>query len=120
MTYNHPFWDAPTREDESAAWALVQKGRKTTKKTPREALYLDAVAALYKDAGAGSKSERDKAYKNAIKAVYEKYPDDEIKLFYGLSILGTIKEGTPGFERQAVAATTFDEMHANKHNRPPA
>src|SRR5438128_8185329 len=27
MTYNHPFWDAPTREDESAAWALVQKGR---------------------------------------------------------------------------------------------
>ena len=55
MTYNHPFWDAPTRQDESAAWALVQKGRQTTKKTPREEMYLDAVAALYKDAGAGSK-----------------------------------------------------------------
>ncbi len=86
MTYNHPFWDAPTREDESAAWALVQKGRQTTKKTPREEMYLDAVAALYKDAGAGSKSERDEAYKNAMKAVYEKYPDDEVKLFYGLEL----------------------------------
>ena len=26
MTYNHPFWDPPTNEDLSAAWALVQKG----------------------------------------------------------------------------------------------
>ena len=24
MTYNHPFWDAPTSNDLSAAWALVQ------------------------------------------------------------------------------------------------
>lgn len=118
MTYNHPFWDAPTREDESAAWALVQKGRQTTKKTPREEMYLDAVAALYKDAGAGSKSERDEAYKNAMKAVYEKYPDDEVKLFYGLSILGTIKEGTPGFERQAVAAKLFEEVYAKKPEHP--
>jgi len=114
MTYNHLFWDAPTREDESAAWALVQKGKRTTKKTPREEMYLGAVAALYKDAGAGSKSERDEAYKNAMKAVYEKYPDDEVKLFYGLSILGTIKEGTPGFERQAVAAKLFEEVYAKK------
>jgi tetratricopeptide (TPR) repeat protein len=120
MTYNHPFWDAPTREDESAAWALVQKGRQTTKKTPREEMYLDAVAALYKDAGAGSKSERDEAYKNAMKAVYEKYPDDEVKLFYGLSILGTIKEGTPGFERQAVAAKLFEDVYAKKPEHPGA
>jgi tetratricopeptide (TPR) repeat protein len=120
MTYNHPFWDAPTREDESAAWALVQKGRQTTKKTPREEMYLDAVAALYKDAGAGSKSERDEAYKNAMKAVYEKYPDDEVKLFYGLSILGTIKEGTPGFERQVVAAKLFEEVYAKKPEHPGA
>lgn len=120
MTYNHPFWDAPTREDESAAWALVQKGRQTTKKTPREEMYLDAAAALYKDAGAGSKSEHDEAYKNAMKAVYEKYPDDEIKLFYGLSILGTIKEGTPGFERQAVAAKLFEEVYAKKPEHPGA
>ena len=120
MTYNHPFWDAPTREDESAAWALVQKGRQTTKKTPREEMYLDAVAALYKDAGAGSKSERDEAYKNAMKAVYEKYPDNEVKLFYGLSILGTIKEGTPGFDRQAVAARLFEEVYAKKPEHPGA
>src|SRR5712692_1062375 len=26
MTYNHPFWDAPSSADETAAWGLVQKG----------------------------------------------------------------------------------------------
>jgi tetratricopeptide (TPR) repeat protein len=120
MTYNHPFWDAPTQENESAAWALVQKGIQTKKKTPREKMFLDAVTALYKDAGAGSKSERDEAYSNAMKAIYEKYPDDEVKLFYGLSILGTIREGTPGFERQAVAAKLFEEVYAKKPEHPGA
>ena len=118
MTYNHPFWDSPTREDESAAWALVQKGMQATKKTVREKLYLDAVAALYKDAGAGSKSERDEAYKDAMKAVYEKYPDDETKLFFGLSILGTIREGTKGFEKQAIAARLFEEVYAKNPQHP--
>ncbi len=58
MTYNHPFWDAPTAADESAAWALVQKGMQATEKSPREKMYRDAVAGLYKDAGAGSKAAR--------------------------------------------------------------
>jgi len=118
MTYNHPFWDAPTPEDETAAWALVQKGMHATKRTVREKLYLDAVAALYKPAGAGSKTERDEAYKDAMKAVYEKYPDDETKLFYGLSTLGTIKEGTRGFEKQAVAARLFEEVYAKNPQHP--
>jgi hypothetical protein len=72
MTHNHPFWDAPSLEDESAAWALVQKGMQATKKTPREKMYLDAVAALYKNGGTGSRSGRDEAYRDEMKAVYAK------------------------------------------------
>ena len=118
LTYNHPFWDAPTRSDLSAAWALVQRGLQAPPKKPRERMYLEAVAALYRDAGAGSKSERDEAFKEAMRAVYERYPDDETKLFYGLSILGTIREGTPGFERQSVAAGLFEEVYAVKPGHP--
>jgi tetratricopeptide (TPR) repeat protein len=120
MTYNHPFWDAPAQEDESAAWALVQKGMLASRQTPSEKMYLDAVAALYKDAGAGLKSERDEAYRKAMQAVYEKYPSDEAKLFYGLSILGAIREGAPGFERQAVAAKLFEEVYAARPEHPGA
>ena len=54
MTYNHPFWDPPSQSDETAAWAVVQRGLSAQKATDRERLYLTAVAALYKDAGGGA------------------------------------------------------------------
>jgi len=120
MTYNHPYWDAPTQQDQAAAWALVQEGMQAAKKSARERMYLEAVAALYRGGGAGSKSTRDEAYQDAMAAVCARYPDDETKLFYGLSILGTVREGTRGFERQAVAARLFMEVFQNKPQHPGA
>src|SRR5437879_1605574 len=77
MTYNHPFWDAPSSADETAAWGLVQKGLAAKKMSPREKLYLNAVAALFKDAGAGTKAARDEGYRDAMAAAYASFPDTE-------------------------------------------
>ena len=118
MTYNHPFWDPPSQADETAAWALVQKGLKARHTSTREKLYMAAVAALYKDAGSGTKSARDDNYRDAMAALYTKYPDDETKLFYGLSILGAIPEGSKGFERQGQAAKLFEEVYAHQPDHP--
>src|SRR5215470_14429436 len=113
MTYNHPFWDPPSPADEKAAWALVQKGMTAPETSAREKLYLAAVGALYKDAGAGPKSTRDQNYREAMAAVYAQYPDDETALFYGLSILGAIPEGSSGFQQQAQAAKLFEGVYAH-------
>src|SRR5215831_8689453 len=118
MTYNHPFWDPPSQADEAAAWALVQKGLKARKASAREKLYLAAVAALYRDAGAGTKAARDATYRDAMAAVYAKYPDDETKLFYGLAILGAIPEGAKGFGPQGQAAKLFEEVYARQPDHP--
>src|SRR6516162_5745178 len=118
MTYNHPFWDPPSQADETAAWTLVQKGLKARHTSTREKLYIAAVAALYKDAGSGTKSARDDNYRDATAAVNAKYPDDETKLFYGLSILGAIPEGTKGFEQQGQAAKLFEEVYSHQPDHP--
>lgn len=118
MTYNHPFWDPPSQADESAAWALVQKGLSAPEASAREKLYLAAGAALYKDAGAGSKLTRDQNYRNAMAAAYAQYPDDETTLFYGLSILGAIPEGSHGFEQQGQAAKLFEAVYARHPDHP--
>jgi tetratricopeptide (TPR) repeat protein len=118
MTYNHPFWDAPSATDETVAWGLIQEGLAAKKMSPREKLYLDAVAALFKDAGAGPKAARDEGYRDAMATAFARFPDDETKLFYGLAILGTIKEGTKGFERQAQAAKLFEEVYAHDPDHP--
>src|SRR5438132_3117738 len=88
------------------------------KMSPREKLYLNAVAALFKDAGAGPKAARDEGYRDAMAAAYGSFPDDETKLFYGLAILGTIQEGTKGFERQTQAAKFFEEVYARSPDHP--
>ncbi|HZY58408.1 MAG TPA: hypothetical protein VFE56_01515, partial [Candidatus Binataceae bacterium] len=120
MTYNHPFWDAPTQADEQSAWALVQKGMKAREKSPREQMYLDAVAALYRDAGAGTKAARGRAYMDTMAAAYAKFPDDETKLFYALSILATIEEGSPWSAQQALAAKLIEQVYADDPDNPGA
>src|SRR5262249_18924998 len=63
---------------------------------------------------------RDKNYCDAMASVYSKYSDDETKLFYGLSILGSIPEGSKGFERQEKAAKLFEEVYAHHPDHPGA
>jgi hypothetical protein len=118
MTYNHPFWDPPSQADESAAWDLVRKGMAAKKASRRDKLYLNAVAALYKDGGAGAKSARDQSYRTAMAAAYASYHDDETALFYGLSILGSVPEGTHGFEAQGQAAKLFEDVYAHDPTHP--
>jgi len=118
MTYNHPFWDPPSQTDETAAWTLVQKGLSAPESSAREKLYMAAVTALYKNAGGGSKSIRDQNYRDAMARAYAQYPDDETALFYGLSILGAIPEGSKGFEQQDQAAKLFEEVYARHPDHP--
>lgn len=120
MTYNHPFWDPPSQADEAGAWTLVRRGLSASAASAHEKLYLAAVAALYKDAGAGSKSARDQNYRDAMAAAYAQYPDDETALFYGLSILGAIPEGSRGFEQQEKAARLFEAVYARHPDHPGA
>jgi tetratricopeptide (TPR) repeat protein len=118
MTLNHPFWDPPSPADETTAWALVQKGLSAQKASVREKLYLAAVAALYKDAGTGRKPARDESYRDAMAVLYARYPDDETRLFYGLSILGAVQEGSKGFEQQGQAAKLFEDVYRRHPDHP--
>jgi tetratricopeptide (TPR) repeat protein len=120
MTYNHPYWDPPSAADETAAWVLVQKGLAAKEMSPRERLYLNAAAALFKEAGAGPKAGRDEGYRDVMATACAQFPDDETKLFYGLAVLGTIKEGTKGFERQEQAAKLFEEVYTHSPDHPGA
>lgn len=120
MTFNHPYWDPPSSADETAAWSLVQKGLIAKEMSPRERLYLQAIAALFKDAGAGPKAGRDRAYRDAMANTYARFPDDETKLFYGLAILGAIREGSKEIKGQAQAAKLFEEVYADNPNHPGA
>ncbi|HEV7682435.1 MAG TPA: hypothetical protein VGO68_09970 [Pyrinomonadaceae bacterium] len=118
MTFNHPLW---AQQDFTAARAALEKlapnatARRAKAKSDREKAYLDAVEILYGD---GSKAERDFRYANAMAKVHEAHPDDiDAAAFYGLSLLGTAHAGRdiPTYMR---AARVLEEAWTDHREHP--
>jgi tetratricopeptide (TPR) repeat protein len=120
MTFNHPFWDAPKASDVQAALDDIVKAKGSKTVSERERLLIDAAYELYRDADSREKGARDGAYRSAMAAAYARYPDDETKLFYALSIMGAIKEGAKGFDQQAEAARLLEDVFRTNPQHPGA
>jgi len=115
LTFNHPLWAQQDRE--AALNTLAKLGpRGSLKVTEREQRYLDAVAILY---GEGRKEQRDVAYMEAMRGLYEDYPGDlEAASLYGLSILSSVYERD--FRTYMKAAAVLEEVFAKQPKHPGA
>lgn len=101
MTHNHSLWNRVWPEEARASLAKIST---TEKLTSRERSYIDAVRLLF---GKGNKSERERAYAKAMRAIYLKYPDDlEAATFYALSLIATKKSIDAG----AIALTVYGKQ----------
>jgi tetratricopeptide (TPR) repeat protein len=83
MTQNHPLWEEQAAE---LARDALSRMKGLEKATPRERGFIEAVKVLY---GEGEKKARDAAYSAAMEKLRAQFPkDDEIALFYALSLMG--------------------------------
>jgi tetratricopeptide (TPR) repeat protein len=115
MTYNHPIWGEYDGEAGRAALARYRG----TPSSDREALYLEALDPLYRR-GIGDKTERDRAYMEAMRRLHEAYPDDdEATAFYALSILG-LTNGVRDFGTYMRAAAVAQPVFAGNADHPGA
>lgn len=122
MSYNHPLW---AQQDSDAATSALNRlapaaeARLAKAPTEKEKAFLSAVEILYYSPG--DKLARDKAYSNFLAGMHERWPDDdEIAIFYSLSLLGTVRPGDRGFRRQAQAAAIAEEVFNKNPNHPGA
>jgi tetratricopeptide (TPR) repeat protein len=120
MTFNHPLWQQTSPDLARAALAKLAPSpdaRRAKAQTEKEKDWISAVEKLY---GLGEKLERDLAYGDAMKRMFEKYPnDDEVKSFYALSILGTA-EGNRDFAIYMRAAAIVEQVYARNPQHPGA
>jgi tetratricopeptide (TPR) repeat protein len=119
MSHNHPLW---AEQDLPAARAALQKlaasraERLAKAPTDREKAYLEAVEVLY---GEGDKLERDRAYSKLMGRMAERFPnDDEAKVLYALSLLGTVRPGDKGFARQMKSAAILADVQQRNPRHP--
>lgn len=71
MTYNHPFWDPPSQDDETAAWILVQKGMAAQKASARDSLDWPADGSKNSDAFTASECVQPSQRHDRRKARFE-------------------------------------------------
>jgi hypothetical protein len=89
LCYNHPLIREQDLETPRAVLTRLAdslEGRLTKAPTDREKGFILAVEALF--FGAGDTAARRTAYMEAMRSLYEDYPDDdEVAAFYALSLL---------------------------------
>lgn len=122
MSDNHPLWAQQDMEAASAALNRLAPSfdaRLAKAKTEKEKQFLTAIETLYYSPG--DKLQRDFAYSEHMARMHERWPDDnEISIFYSLSLLGTVRPGDQGYRRQALAASIAQSVFAKNEQHPGA
>jgi tetratricopeptide (TPR) repeat protein len=120
MSDNHPLW---AQQDIDAASAALNRlaptfeERLARAETEKEKAFLTAIEILYYSPG--DKLQRDFAYSEHMAQMHERWPDDdEVSIFYALSLLGTVRPGDDGYRRQALAASISQKVFARNELHP--
>ncbi|HSF17287.1 MAG TPA: hypothetical protein VLK65_17195 [Vicinamibacteria bacterium] len=120
-SYGH---HAPTEQDMAEARRALQKlargraQRLEKARTERERMYLEAVEVLYDD---GSIEERSLAYAEAMRRIYEKYPQDhEAATFYALSLMRTKVRGVESLREDMQAGAISQKVFRENPDHPGA
>jgi tetratricopeptide (TPR) repeat protein len=111
MTWYHPLWAPPGREELSAGRAAAEKAAALGGKTERETAYIAAIEVFYRDSAAVPHGPRAAAYGDAMEALTVRFPEDhEARIFYALSLLGTAPPLDATYANQKKAAAILNAL----------
>jgi tetratricopeptide (TPR) repeat protein len=100
-------------------WAAVEMAMDAGAQTPREAAYIDAVAAFYQDAGTVDHRTRALAYTQAMEALAQDYPEDtEAVIFYALALNATALPTDKTYANQRQAVEILAPIFVEQPNHP--
>ena len=134
MTWWHPIWTPPTRDEMSAGKAAIQKGMAMSAGTDREREFITALNVYYNTPDSstaaavgqschGPVGPRDRviAYEKAMRQLRDKHPDDfEAQTFYAFAVLavGYATPSDTSLSKQLEAAAIFEKLWKQNANHP--
>jgi len=122
MSLWHELWNEPEANvikrglgEATDAEKLASDPALAKSATPREKAYIAAIVAFYSGSDKLDHNARAKAYSDAMKKVYEAYPDDhEAATFYALSLLAAKED----LEHRKQAAAILEKLFAIEPYHP--
>ncbi len=120
MSLWHQLWNQPDAGVIQHGLDQVQEAKNTDGPvTPRERDYIAAIGAFYSNSKKLDHDARARAYSDAMKKVYEKYPDDhEAAAFYALSLLASEPHDDTTFANRKQAAAILEKLFATEPDHP--
>jgi tetratricopeptide (TPR) repeat protein len=120
MSLWHQLWNEPDKKVIQHGLEEIHQARTTDgPTTPREKAYIAAIAAFYSDSKKLNHDARAKAYSDAMKKVYETYPEDhEAAVFYALSLLASEPHDDATFANRRQAAAILEKLFATEPDHP--
>ncbi len=120
MSLWHQLWNEPDAKVIARGLDEVKTAEKLEQNsTPREKAYIAAIGAFYSDSAKLDHAARAKAYSDAMKKVYESYPDDhEAAALYALSLLASEPHNDETFANRKEAAAILEKLFATEPDHP--
>ena len=119
MSLYHPIWVPPTPADLKKGAMAVQKAISAGAKTQRERDYIAAVGAFYKDSDKVDHPERALRWRNAMRQLAARYPEDrEAAIFFALALIGTAPASDKTYASQKQAAEILNRILPDQPNHP--
>ena len=119
MSHWYPLWYPPPPAELKAGSEAVAKAMAAPTKTPREADYIAAIAAFYRDNDKLDHQTRAVAYEKAMEQVYRRYPDDrEAAVFYALALNASALKTDKTLANQKKAAEILNKIWKEEPTHP--
>jgi hypothetical protein len=119
MSNWYPLWYPPSPAALKAGSEAIAKAMALPPQTPREADYIAAIAAFYRDNDKLDHQTRAVAYEKAMEQVYERYRDDrEAAVFYALALNASALKTDKTFANQRKAADILNKIWKEEPDHP--
>jgi tetratricopeptide (TPR) repeat protein len=115
----HPVWAPSTKAELEKGVAAIKVARSLHDTSAREGNYIEAVARYFDDWEKMDHYSRCVDYKNAMKALYEKFPGDkEAAIFYALAIDAAADPSDRTYADQKKAGVILNAVYIDEPEHP--
>jgi tetratricopeptide (TPR) repeat protein len=119
MSLWHQLWNEPDTATIQRGEAEVKAADLLRPQTSRERDYVAAIGSFYAGTDKRNHQARAVAYAQAMKQIYQNYPDDrEGAAFYALSLLASEPENDTTLSNRKQAAAVLEKLFAEQPDHP--
>jgi tetratricopeptide (TPR) repeat protein len=109
----------PSKQAAQTAWEMLEKARGVEAKTERERAWVDAIRMYFRDYDKVPVDARLLAYDKAMRELSEKYPDDfEAQVYYALTLQASAPKGDLTYANQYKSAAMLEKLYAKNPQHP--